>query len=203
MADATDMTDVMAKGTGHVPDDEWLVVIDRQKVFAESDWSDWACPDGSFHTTDAATARLAAAYGDRVAYTRYVAPVEPKDAWVPYFKDWPQFLVPPDDPMYDLTADTATLAQGHPVVSRDTFGKWGSELADAIQGARKIAVCGVATDCCVLTTVLAAADAGVVVRVVSDACAGSSPENHRMALDTMALFGPLVTVLTTDELLGA
>lgn len=119
-----------------------------------------------------------------------------------YFKDWPQFLVAPDDPMYDFTADTAELAKGHAVVSRDTFGKWGSELSEAIKGAKKITVCGVATDCCVLTTVLAAADSGVAVRVAADACAGSSPENHQMALNTMALFTPLVTVTDTDSIVG-
>lgn len=81
--------------------------------FAESEWSAWACPDGSYHTTDEAFARLAKAFGDRVVYTRYVAPESPQNAWVDYFKDWPQFLVAPDDPMYDLTADTAELAQGH------------------------------------------------------------------------------------------
>ena len=46
-----------------------------------------------------------------MVYTRYVAPIPPKDAWVDYFKDWPQFLVPPDDPMYDLTDETAALAE--------------------------------------------------------------------------------------------
>lgn len=120
-----------------IAEDEWLVVIDRQRVFAESEWSAWACPDGSYHTTDEAFARLAKAFGDRVIYTRYVAPEPPQNAWVDYFKDWPQFLVAPDDPMYDLTADTAELAQGHAVVSCDTFGKWGSVLSEAIEGAEK------------------------------------------------------------------
>ena len=58
-----------------IAEDEWLVVIDRQRVFAESEWSAWACPDGSYHTTDEAFARLARAFGDRVVYTRYVAPI--------------------------------------------------------------------------------------------------------------------------------
>ena len=126
--------------------EEWLVVIDRQKVFAECEWSDWACPDHAFQRTDEAFAALARAYGDRVVYTRYVAPDKAVDAWVGYFEMWPQFLVPADDPMYDLTDDTAALAEGHPVVTRATFGKWGPELAQAIGGTRKIALCGVATD---------------------------------------------------------
>ena len=142
------------------------------------------------------------AFGDRVVYTRYVAPIPPKDAWVDYFKDWPQFLVPPDDPIYDLTDETAALAEGHQVVDRTTFGKWGQQLIDAIGGAKKITVCGVATDCCVLTTVLAAADSGVAVRVPADACAGSTPENQELALNTMRLFEPLITVTDTASILA-
>ncbi|MBM6698785.1 isochorismatase family protein [Bifidobacterium pullorum subsp. saeculare] len=185
-----------------IDDDEWLVVIDRQKVFAQSDWSAWACADGSYHATDEAFVRLAGAYGERVAYTRYIAPDEPKDAWVAYFRDWPQFLVPLDDPMYDFTDETARLAEGHPVISRTTFGKWCPELEVAIGGTRRIALCGVATDCCMLLTALAAADAGVRVRLVADACAGSTPDNQRLALETMRLFSPLIEVTDSATLLG-
>ena len=51
---------------------------------------------------------------------------------------------------------------------------------------------GVATDCCVISTVLAAADAGVPVRVVTDACAGSGDDDHERALRVMSLYAPLV-----------
>ena len=119
-----------------------LVVIDRQKVFAESEWSAWACADGTYYDTNEAFAKLAKAFGDRVVYTRYIAPQPPQNAWIDYFKDWPQFLVAPDDPMYDLTDDTAALAKGHAVVSCDTFGKWGDALSEVISDAKKITVCG-------------------------------------------------------------
>lgn len=167
-----------------IAEDEWLVVIDRQKVFAESEWSAWACADGTYYDTNEAFEKLAKAFGDRVVYTRYVAPIPPKDAWVDYFKDWPQFLVPPDDPMYDLTDETAALAEGHQVVDRTTFGKWGQQLIDAIGGAKKITVCGVA------------------VRVPADAYAGSTPENQELALNTMRLFEPLITVTDTASILA-
>ena len=182
-------------------DDEWLVVIDRQNVFAQ-DWSDWACANGSFHDADSAFERLARAYGDRVAYTRYVAASPVKDAWSDYFKEWPQFLVPPEDPMYRLTEETERFARWHPVVSCSTFGKWGDELAKAIQGSKRIVLCGVSTDCCVLATALAAADAGVSVRVATDACMGSTPENHQLALDTMALFSPLIELTDSGAILS-
>ncbi|NEG69777.1 cysteine hydrolase family protein [Bifidobacterium choloepi] len=184
-----------------IRDNEWLVVIDRQKVFAESDWSTWAVPDHSYDTTTENYRRLAEAFGDRVAYTRYVSPEPPEDAWADYFADWPDFIVPKDHPMFDWTDDTAPLVEGHPVVTKTVFSKWGPELADVIRGAKKITVCGVATDFCVLQTALAACDAGISVRVAADASAGTSPENAKLACDLMSLYAPLITVTDTDSIL--
>jgi nicotinamidase-related amidase len=53
----------------------------------------------------------------------------------------------------------------------------------------------------VLSTALAAADAGVQVRVVTDACAGATEADHRRALDAMALYAPLVTVTSVADVL--
>ena len=57
-----------------------------------------------------------------------------------------------------------------------------------------VTLTGVSTDCCVLSTALPAADAGATVRVVRDACAGSTPENHERALAAMALYAPQITI---------
>jgi nicotinamidase-related amidase len=51
----------------------------------------------------------------------------------------------------------------------------------------------------VLSTALAAADAGARVRVVADACAGVSPADHERALQAMALYGPLIEVTDADS----
>ncbi|MEE1296377.1 MAG: cysteine hydrolase [Bifidobacterium sp.] len=184
-----------------IRDDEWLVVVDRQQVFAQSDWSTWAVPDGAFYTTDGPYSRLADAFGERALYTKYVSPVPPTGSWVDYFKDWPDFEVSPDDPMFDFTPDTAERAEGHPVVVRDVFSKWCPEMQAIVGAGGWMTVCGVATDFCVLQTCLAAADDGMHVRVASDACAGTSPENHQRALDLMALYAPLITVEDTSSIL--
>ena len=56
------------------------------------------------------------------------------------------------------------------------------------------------TDCCVISTALAAADAGATLTVVTDACAGSTPENHQKALDVMSLYPPQITLATSAEI---
>jgi len=68
-------------------------------------------------------------------------------------------------------------------------------------GPGQLVLAGVSTDCCVLSTALAAADAGVAVRVVADACAGATDGSHRQALDILRLYAPLVEVVSVAEIL--
>lgn len=178
-----------------VPDsrsEPWLVVIDMQAVFAAG--TPWASPD--YAAAAAGVERLRPAFGERVVFTRYVAPPRPEGAWVGYFEQWPFALVPEDDPMYELTLDPGD----HQVVTRRTFGKWGAELAAATAETTELVLAGVSTDCCVLSTALAAADAGVHVRVVADACAAASPEDQRRSLDAMAFYAPLIELTSVAEM---
>jgi nicotinamidase-related amidase len=61
---------------------------------------------------------------------------------------------------------------------------------------------GVATDSCVIGTALAAADAGVHVRVAADACAGADDAAHEHALGVMRIWAPLIDVTTSAAILG-
>jgi nicotinamidase-related amidase len=172
----------------------WLVVVDLQHVFGDPD-SPWLAP--GFAEVRPRVAQLAGAFGDRVVHTRFVAPERPQGAWQAYYEQFPFALQPPDAPLYALVDDPGN----RPVVSATTFGKWGPDLA-AVVGDGPLTVTGVATDCCVISTVLPAADAGVPVRVVTDACAGSTDDDHDRALRVMGLYAPLVELTTTAEVLA-
>jgi len=64
--------------------------------------------------------------------------------------------------------------------------KWDEPMA-ALTGLRnRIAVCGVATECWVLSTILGAVDHGRFVRLVSDACARLSPRRRTGARNPRA-----------------
>ncbi len=172
----------------------WLVVVDLQHVFGDAD-SPWGAP--RFEEARPRIRRLVEAFGDRVVWTRFVAPLAPAGAWKGYYERFPFALQPPDAQLYRLVEDPGA----HPVVDATTFGKWGTELAGVV-GDWPLTVTGVATDCCVISTVLPAADAGVPVRVVRDACAGSSDDDHDGAIRIMGLYAPLVEITTTDEVLA-
>lgn len=175
----------------------WLVAIDLQHVFGASG-SPWSSP--TFETAAAGVERLLPAFGDRSVFTRYVAPAEPEGAWKRYFAVWPFAQVPADDPLYDLDPRFADAPR---VETRETFGKWDAGLHAAIGHTNEIVLAGVSTDCCVLSTALAAADAGVQVHLVVDACAALTVTDHERAVLTMGMYAPLIELTTVDAVLRA
>ena len=187
----TDQAGTGVRGTGGT-----LAVIDMQRVFGEPG-SPWLAP--RFAEIVDPVRRLAEAFSPRAVFTRFVAPAVPQGAWRPYYEQWPFALQPPDAPIYELADPFAAMAG--PTVDATTFSKWGPELA-ARTGEGPLVLAGVSTDCCVLSTALAAADAGTTVRVVSDACAGVDDESHAQALHIMKLYAPLVEVVTVADVLG-
>ncbi len=124
-------------------------------------------------------------------------------SWAAYLEAWPFAAVPSDDPLFDVVDELSDLSDSAAaVVTAPTFGKWGADLVAVTGPTPHLVLAGVSTDCCVISTALAAADAGATITVVTDACAGSTPANHRAALDVMALYPPQITLATVEELLG-
>ncbi|MFD2686512.1 cysteine hydrolase family protein [Streptomyces phyllanthi] len=174
-----------------------LAVIDMQRVFAEPG-SPWATP--RFEEAAEGVRRLLPVFGDRVTFTRFLAPEEPLGAWRAYYDRWPFALQPPRARAWELTDEFAGRALD--VVDATTFGKWGPDLAARVGAGGRLVLAGVSTDCCVLSTALAAADAGVEVLVVADACAGAGDDSHARALDMMDLYRPLIRIVTVEDVLG-
>ena len=172
-----------------------LVVVDMQRVFADPS-SGWATP--GFAAILPTVVALVAAHRPAVTFTRFVAPAHPEGAWRAYYRRWPFAVQPAGAPLWDVVPE---LGPTGPTVDAPTFSKWGPELAARVQDA-PLVLAGVSTDCCVLSTAVAAADAGVPVRVVADACAGVDEASHRKTLEVLALYAPLVEVVTAAHLVS-
>lgn len=177
-----------------------LAVIDMQRVFGEPD-SPWYVP--RYAQAAAGVRRLLPAFGDRVVFTRFLAPAEPVGSWRRYYDEWPFALQPPSARLWDLTSEfDRESSDPARLIDATTFGKWTPELAKRVGAGGRLVLAGVATDCCVLSTALAAADAGIHVTVVADACAGVDDLAHRRALDVMRPYGPLIEIRDVDRLLA-
>ena len=176
----------------------WLVVIDPQAIFV-SPSSPWGSP--FFEDAMPRIRALADAFGDRVRVTRWMPTADRATSWGEYFAAWPFADRPPDDPLFDLVPEAARLSP-HPTIDLPTFGKWGPGLEAVVGRGARIVLAGVSTDCCVLSTALAAADAGARVTIAADACAGSTAENHAAALRVMGLYPPQITIADTAAVLA-
>lgn len=182
-----------------VPADAWLVVIDPQTIFAAPD-SAWGSP--FFPEVMPRIRALADAFGDRVIVTRWLPTADRTTSWGAYFDAWPFADQPPNDPLFALVPDAEALSP-HPSIDLPTFGKWGPELEAVVGHGGHVVLAGVSTDCCVISTALAAADAGAHVTIAADACAGSTAENHAAALQVMSLYPPQITMSDAATVLAA
>jgi nicotinamidase-related amidase len=183
-------------------DSPWLVIIDMQNIFTHyPKW--WGCPAAGDIIEP--IRQLAARYRDRTLLTRFVAGTDHKGSWVPYYKEFSFADVPDSDPKYQIIDPLKDLVRGDNVVKMTTFNKWGDEHHGVCARTGKyphLVLAGVATDCCVLSTAMAAAEAGAFVTVVLDACAGSSSENQLAAKNILKGYAPLIQVKDHQELLG-
>jgi len=175
----------------------WLMIIDMQRIFGEP-VSEWATPD--YASAAAGIRRLLHTFEARICVTRFLPPEKPTGVWIAYYEQWPFALDPENAPLYELSDEFASIAAT--TVDRTTFGKWDAETDRALGHPGEIVLAGVTTDCCVLSTALAAADAGVHVMVAADACAGVTQADHQRALDAMALYSPLIDIAEVDTILA-
>ena len=123
---------------------------------------------------------------------------------MPYFQRFPFARVGASSPLYDFVPPIKRLARKDNVVTMTTFSKWG----DTHRGVRAktgkcphLVLVGVATDCCVSSTAISAAEAGAFVTVVVDACAGSSTKNQSAATAILEGYEPLIRTVSHREFL--
>ncbi|MDO4411523.1 cysteine hydrolase family protein [Cutibacterium sp.] len=176
----------------------WLVIIDPQTIFA-SPTSQWGSP--AFPDVIGPINRLVEAYHGHIIVTRWIPSVTHEGSWHDYFQRWAFADRPEDDPLFDLVEEARAWVE-RPTVDITTFSKWGSQLSAITGTYPHLLLTGVSTDCCVIATALAATDAGAWVKIVSDGCAGSSPQNHEAALTVMDLYSPQIEILTASEALS-
>lgn len=177
-------------------DEPWLVIVDMQNIFGDPH-SAWFTP--RFAEIIEPIQALMSFTRPRICFTRFLAPVHPVGSWIPYYQQWPFALQPDNSRDYQLV-DEFSGEEGLRVEAT-TFGKWIPKLDAAIPMEARILLVGVSTDCCVLSTALAAADQGRHVQVVSDACAGVNDISHNRALDVLRLYQPLIEVVKVSNVL--
>lgn len=131
--------------------------------------------------------------------TRYIPPNPISGEWIEYFNQFPKIPKNDNSPCYDLAKNVPRDY----VISVPKFGKWPSVVkSQHIKMPTEVYITGVSTDCCVLSTALAAVDSGVKVYIVTDACASSSDTNQNNALNVLKGYAPNIELVTCNEILN-
>jgi nicotinamidase-related amidase len=157
--------------------DTWLAIIDMQNVFASGTWG---CP--KFETIIEPIRQLAADYPGRTLLTRFVDAPQKAGSWVPSYEEFAFANVPDSNPIYDIVTALQDLITADNVVTRTTFSKWDGILSKTGPYPH-VLLAGVATDCCVLSTAMQAAEAGAFVTAGPQCLRrlGVGPESDRHA----------------------
>jgi nicotinamidase-related amidase len=171
--------------------DTWLVIIDMQNVFASGTWG---CPE--FSTIIEPIRKLAADHPGRTLLTRFVDAPQKAGSWVPYYEEFAFANVPDSNPIYDIVTELQDLITADNVVTSTIFSKWEGILSKTGPYPHLL-LAGVATDCCVLSTAMQAAEAGAFVTVALNACAGSSCRNQIAAMHVLEGYAPLIHITWT------
>jgi nicotinamidase-related amidase len=174
-----------------------LVVVDMQDVFRDLD-SPWATP--TFDAAMAGIDRLLEGFGERVRFTRFVPPKSMAGSWGPYYETFADVLREDRRAWWGLASPYRERAKAGPgPVVRSTFSAWDERLREAAGEPPTIVLGGVATDCCVISTALAAVDGGAFVRLAADACGGSSEASHEAAITVMRGYAPQIEISSVDR----
>lgn len=177
-------------------DNPALIIIDMQEIFKNQD-SQWYCPE--YNQAEDNVQKLIKRYPKQVVWTRFVRDPKEVGSWQDYYRYWDECRLSETDQFWDITLSTQDHDQ---ILTLPTFSKWGDELKGMTEDNSVLIICGVATDCCVISTALGAVDAGKSVIVPRDACAGATLEIHTKALDVMSMLSPMLEVVTTEDLLS-
>jgi len=175
-----------------------LVIIDMQKVY--EDGAPWACT--RFDEVCEHIVRLIEAdCFDDICFTRFVLPEAPQGSWKRYRAKYMDIHT---EPSYgELTERLSPFAErcrtfdkaGYSAYRADGFAEWAGS-------AERLVVCGVVAECCVLATVLEAAERGADIICLTDACASTSERKLCMTEVILAEdFAPHVTLMRAADYL--
>ena len=178
--------------------DDVILVIDMQNVYRPG--QPWGC-----HTFDRAcrNIRKLLRTSPRNAYfTKFIANPRPEGVWRDYNRV--NRAINESPWMNALADELADFWTRYPVLEKSVYSSMKiPQLRDAVRDGRRVALTGVVSECCVLSTCMEAIDLGASVLYLRDACAGDCAETET-AVETILSRLPLhATILNTADYISS
>lgn len=176
-----------------------LLVIDMQNVYLNG--QPWGCK--LIETAqDNIIQLMESGKFDNIVFTKYVPATEPVGRWQVYNKEYADINENPW--MSEIVSRLEPYAKKYPVYEKSVYSSYAiEEVRELASKADRVVITGVVAECCVLSTVISAIDAGDMVVYVSDGVAGLDETIQNTAEAIVRNFAPLHCVVkTTDEYLN-
>ena len=175
-----------------------LLVIDMQNVYTKG--QEWAC-EGVETASAAILSLLKKNVSEQVIFTQYLAPKHPVGVWKEYNEV--NATVNANTWLNEMMPEFLPWTKKYPLYTKSVYSSFAiPEVVEAAKKAGRLVISGVVAECCVLSTVLSAIDAGCKVIYLTDAVAGLSEASRKETEKIVSYFAPLHTeLMTTGEYL--
>lgn len=177
-----------------------LLIIDMQNVYTKG--QEWACE--GVETVSASILRLLNSQAPKqVIFTEYLASEHPEGVWKEYNKV--NAAINADPWLNEMMPEFLPWTKKYPVYAKNVYSSFAiPEVLEAAKKAGRLVISGVVAECCVLSTVFAAMDAGCKIIYLTDAVAGLSEASRKETEKIVSCFAPLHTeLMTTEEYLNS
>lgn len=172
-----------------------LLIIDMQNVYTKG--QEWAC-EGVETASASILKLLEQGTPSQVMFTQYLAPKHPEGAWKEYNEV--NASVNADPWLNEMMPEFLPWTKRYPLYSKEVYSSFAiPEVVAAAKKASRLVITGVVAECCVLSTVFAAIDAGCKVVYLTDAVAGLSETSKKETENIVSYFAPLHTELMTSN----
>lgn len=174
-----------------------LLVIDMQNVYREGEA--WGCA----HTERALeNIKKLLDSGIDAVFTRFDSPQNPEGVWKEYCRVNREIDA---DPYLGAMMDELTpYLSSHPLYSKSVYSSFSiPEVREKASRCGRLLITGVVAECCVLSTLISAVDAGVPFIYIKDGVSGLTDKSEAETAAIVSYFTPLHgCLMETDEYLS-
>lgn len=172
-----------------------LIVIDMQNVYLEG--QPWGCTATS-EIVRKIKNLIDNHVSDNVIFTRYMPPENPVGTWKQYNIENEE--INKNAWMSEMMDAWKPYLEQYRIFTKDKYSSYtNAEVKTLAANARRVVLCGVVAECCVLFTLLGGIDAGNKMIYLKDACSGVSREHELMVEKIAAYYAPMHTEVMTCE----
>ncbi len=178
-----------------------LLITDMQNVYTAG--QKWACLDtkGTAGRIIRLMEQMERRGGRNIIFTRFIASEAPEGVWKDY--NVQNAAVNADAWANEMLPEFSPWLEKYPLYTKSVYSSLAiPEVLSAARKAGRVAITGVVSECCVLSTVLTLIDEGIYTIYLTDGVSGLTREKEEAAELVLSGLSPLhVNLMTVEEYL--